>query len=492
MDGSLWVALLVPALFMPLVYVAGRRIGSHVGWIALIPLVYSTAFFINILPKVVQVPSSEYFIWIPNVRFGLLADGLSLPIVVTVAVLSMIIVVYSIPYMKHKIQGEYKENNKKAYALYYALYLSFVTSMMGVVLATNVFEFYLFFELMIIPAWALINIYGYGAREKIALKFLLWSIIGAVLFLIGVLSAYAAIHSFEISDLVQLNTNPLGKLVVLTMLLGFFIKIAVSGLHIWLPYAYAEAPTPISALLSAMTGLAAYAIVRLLIPIQSGFESVRWLMLVWAIATMVYGGLMVLAQNDIKRLLAYSSISQMGYLLVGIASYTTLGVTGSMLYYISHGLGKAALFLTAGAIIHQTGIRDIRSLGGLAAKMPVSAVAFIIGFMNIAGIPPTMGFFSKLFVFMGALSRGLYTSSFEVAVALAALISTVLTIAYAFWTIRRIFYGPLPEHLQYVMEAPRMMTVPLIILSILSVMAGILPSVILDPLFKTIQEIIHV
>ncbi len=492
MYRPLWGAILAPILFMPIVYVIGRKIGKKVSWVAFIPLVFSVASFISFMPTVSLAPIGEYFFWLPEIRFGLLLDGLSLPIVLTVAILSALIVIYSTSYMEHKVHEEYHEDNKKAYATYYALYLAYATSMMGVALSTNLFEFYFFFELMIIPSWALINIYGYGEREKIALTYLLWSIVGAVLFVTGALTANAVLHSFEISDLAKLNGHPLSTFIVVTMLLGFFIKMAVFGLHIWLPYAHTEAPTPISALLSpAMIGLAAYATVRLLVPIQGAFQSVRWIVLIWAFVTMVYGGLMVLAQTDIKRLLAYSSMSQMGYLIIGIASNTPLGISGAMLHYISHGLGKAALFLSAGAIMHQSGIRDIRSLGGLAGKMPISAVAFTIGVMNIAGIPPTIGFISKMLVFMGAINRGLATSPLDLAVTLAALISTALTIGYTTWTIRRIFFGPTPEHLENVKEAPLTMTIPLIIISILSVVAGIYPKVILDPLFQIIQALVQ-
>lgn len=199
---------------------------------------------------------------------------------------------------------------------------------------------------------------------------------------------------------------------------------------------------------------------------------------------------MVLAQTDIKRLLAYSSMSQMGYLIIGIASNTPLGISGTMLHYVSHGLGKAALFLSAGAIMHQSGIRDIRSLGGLAGKMPISAVAFTIGVMNIAGIPPTIGFISKMMVFMGAINRGLVTSPLDLAVTFAALISTALTIGYTTWTIRRIFFGPTPEHLNNVKEAPITMTAPLIIISVLSVVLGIYPKFILDPLIQIVQVLV--
>jgi len=491
MFTPLWIAILAPILFMPIVYAIGRRIGKKVSWIALIPLAFSVVTFINFMPTISLGPIGEYFFWLPGLRFGLLLDGLSLPIVLTVAILSALIVIYSTAYMEHKVHEEYHEDNKKAYATYYALYLAYATSMMGVALSTNLFEFYFFFELMIIPSWALINIYGYGEREKIALTYLLWSIVGAVLFVTGALTAHAVLHSFEISDLAKLNGHPLSTFIVISMLLGFFIKMAAFGLHIWLPYAHTEAPTPISALLSpAMIGLAAYATVRILVPIQSAFQSIHWIVLIWAFVTMVYGGLMVLAQTDIKRLLAYSSMSQMGYLIIGIASNTPLGISGTMLHYVSHGLGKAALFLSAGAIMHQSGIRDIRSLGGLAGKMPISAVAFTIGVMNIAGIPPTIGFISKMMVFMGAINRGLVTSPLDLAVTFAALISTALTIGYTTWTIRRIFFGPTPEHLNNVKEAPITMTAPLIIISVLSVVLGIYPKVILDPLIQIVQVLV--
>jgi NADH-quinone oxidoreductase subunit M len=266
---------------------------------------------------------------------------------------------------------------------------------------------------------------------------------------------------------------------------------AIFGLHVWLPFAHAEAPTPISALLSpAMIGLAAFGIVRLLIPIRGVFEGTFLLTLLWGLVTILYGGLMVLAQNDIKRLLAYSSISQMGYLFVGILSTTTFGVTGAMMHYISHGLGKAALFLTAGAIMHQSGRRDIRFMGGLADKMPISAIVFIIGCMNIAGVPPTIGFISKLLIFMGVFGQGLSGSSIEFVVALVAIISTALTIGYTFWTVRRIFYGPLPEHLKDVKEAPATMIVPMLILCFLSIITGIYPKIILDPLLEMIRKIV--
>ena len=284
---------------------------------------------------------------------------------------------------------------------------------------------------------------------------------------------------------------PYAGFVVACMMIGLTVKMAMFGLHIWLPFAHAEAPTPISALLSpAMIGLAAYAIVRMLLPIKGVIDSNFTLLLIWGLGTMIYGGLMVLAQTDIKRLLAYSSMSQMGYLFIGLASAGTTGVTGSMMHYVSHGLGKAALFLSVGAIMHQTGYRDIRKLGGLADKMPITALAFFIGAMSIGGIPPTVGYPSKLMIFMGSFGPGVEHISTDFILALVGILSTALTVGYTMWTMRRIFYGPLPEHLQDVEEANPFMTVPMLLLCLISIMLGIFPRPIMDPLMEVVARIL--
>jgi NADH-quinone oxidoreductase subunit M len=239
-----------------------------------------------------------------------------------------------------------------------------------------------------------------------------------------------------------------------------------------------------------MIGLAAYAIVRMLLPIKGVIDSNFTLMLIWGLGTMIYGGMMVLAQTDIKRLLAYSSMSQMGYIFIGLASAGTTGVTGSMMHYISHGLGKAALFLSVGAVMHQTGYRDIRKLGGLADKMPITALAFLIGAMSIGGIPPTVGYPSKFMIFMGSFGPGVDLISTDFILALVGILSTALTVGYTMWTMRRIFYGPLPEHLQDVEEASPFMTVPMLLLCLISILLGIYPRPIMDPLMEVIAGIL--
>jgi NADH-quinone oxidoreductase subunit M len=358
--------------------------------------------------------------------------------------------------------------------------------MMGTALATNLIEFYLFYELMLIPSWALINSYGYGEREKIALMYLIWTHAGAILLLAGIFMTYVRVGSFEMASLSMLRGDPMAIWIALSMLLGFFVKMAVFGLHIWLPYAHAEAPTPISALLSpVMIGLGAYASIRLVVvPLPEVFGKFSMIIAVLALITIVYGGLMALAQDDIKRLLAYSSISQMGYLLAGIASITVMGEAGAMLHYASHALGKGILFAVAGILICQAhGIRSINKLGGLASKMPITATVFIVGFLTISGMPPTIGFQSKWPIFYGAIEGSMALGLPRLTLAIATLFATIITIAYAFYTIWRVFFlKPLPKHLEDVKEAPPIMIVPLLVLMVLSFILGIYPGVLMDGL----------
>jgi len=488
--GILWLTMGIMALFVPVAYISGRKIGKQTSWVVLLPLVCAALIFLSFIPKVTAGLSiSEFFVWIPGVRFGLLVDGLSLSVALTIAILLTAILLYSIPYMERRIGNDHG-GGKRAYATYYALYLLYGIGMIGVAFSTNLFEFFLFYELMIVPIWAIINAYGYFEREKNALVFFLWMEASALLLLAGILIAYARVGNFEISQLTLLNGDAWAIWITIFMLAGLLIKMAIVGLHPWLPGTYAEAPAPISAALGVCTGLGTYGIVRLLTPLHSALFSVSGWLEFLALMTIAYGGVMALVQNDIKRLLAYSSISQMGYLLFGIASYTTIGMAGSMFHYLSHGLAKAILFSVAGAIIYRTGIRDIRRLRGLASRMPISATVFTIGFIVIAGVPPTVGFMSKWLIFAGGFQRGLNSSSIELTLAFAAMITTLLTIAYGFFAIRGIFYGHLPARLKNVKEAPKMMTIPLLILSVLSILLCIYPGIILDPLMQVINSLI--
>ena len=487
--------LLVPLVFTPIVYAVGRRTGKQTGWVVSLPLLYTLLLLLSVAYDIRDGGSiNESYSWAPlaGLTFGLKADGLSVWMAITINILCLLVAVYSIRYMEHRFHEEGHEPSPGAYAAYYTLYLLYAVGMVGTVLATNLIQFYLFYELMLVPSWALINNYGYGERERIGMMYFLWTHVGAVILLAGILSSYWVTGSFEIAKLSGVVASPIAGWIAFAILIGFFVKMAVFGLHIWLPYAHAEAPTPISALLSpAMIGIGAYAAARLvIIPMHEVFMSFGLIFSLWALITMVYGGLMALAQDDVKRFLAYSSVSQMGYIFLGLSSATSYGVTGAMFHYISHGLGKCILFCVAGILICQTGTRSIKRLGGLADRMPLTATLCLLGFFAIAGVPPTIGFMSKWVIFSGVFTAALEHSIEMLAIAVASIVMTVITVGYALWTVRRIFFGPLPEHLKDVKEPPLIMTVPLLILAVASVILGIYPKLVTDYLFPFIGSLI--
>jgi NADH-quinone oxidoreductase subunit M len=367
--------------------------------------------------------------------------------------------------------------------------------MIGAVLATNLIEFYLFFELMLVPSYFLIAKWGYGDRDRISFMYFMWTHIGALAFLAGILSVGYLGHTFDLQN-IAMSSIPSGLRIwiALLMVVGLLVKMAAFGLHIWLPHAHAEAPTPISALLSpAMIGIGGYAIVRIVMTtLPSALIAISTALATWAVITMFYGGAMALVQDDIKRLLAYSSISQMGYILLGISSVQILGVSGSMLQYVSHGLGKGILFMTAGAIIIQAhGLRSIAKMGGLASRMPITATAALLGFLTIMGIPPTTGFISEFLVFAGSFREAFTLNSmFRVAISFMAVVSTALTAGYSLWTVKRVFFGQLPSQLESVHEAPWTVTGPLLVLALVSLIIGIFPDLIERLLLPSVKLIL--
>jgi NADH-quinone oxidoreductase subunit M len=495
---SLALVLLVPIVSAPIVYQLGKQMGKKIGWVATIPLIITLLLIISLAVEINGGGSySESYSWAPaaGLTFGLLADGLSIWMLLTINVLCLMICIYSVPYMEHRFIEEEHHTGvptpNSAFASYYSLYLLYTVGMLGTVLTTNLIQFYLFYELMLVPSWALINNYGYGERERIGMMYFMWTHVGAVILLAGILSSFWITGSFEISALSGVVGSPIAGWIAFAILIGFFTKMAVFGIHIWLPYAHGEAPTPISALLSpAMIGIGAYAATRLvIIPLFQVFQTFSLVFSAWALLTMVYGGLMALAQDDIKRFLAYSSVSQMGYIFLGLASAAEYGVSGAIFHYVTHGFGKCILFGVAGILMSQVGTRSIKEMGGLADRMPLTAILCLLGFFSIGGVPPTMGFMSKFFIFSGTFSSALTGSTSQLIIAIVAIIMTVLTVGYSLWTVRRIFFGPLPEQLKEVKEAPLTMTVPLLIFALFSVIIGIFPKFVTDyllPLLTTV------
>jgi NADH-quinone oxidoreductase subunit M len=536
----LLAATFIPLLLAPVAYAIGRKAGAKSAtWFSFGALAVSTGLML--IPAIgvytgQQTVYVEQYAWGQFGNFGLRLDGLSLPFALIIYILCTVIALYSRPYMVHKVKedlpghgnggvevgggvGHGSSNDPSVHgshalpseniesssqatvldtqqyvnsqvALYFALYLTFSMGMLGTVLATNLIQFYVFFELMLVPSFFLIAFYGYGARRRIALMFFFWTHAGAVVLLLGLLAMGFFAGGFDF-DTIRANASNIPAqwlpLIVFALVIGLGVKLAAFMLHIWLPYAHAEAPTPVSALLSpAMIGIGAYGLLRLWMELLAGtgsYEQYSLYINMWGLATMIYGGAMALMQDDIKRVLAYSSISQMGYILFGLSSESILGITGGTMMYITHGLGKAILFMMAGSIILQTGTRSMSKLGGLAGKMPYTAVIAMIGALTIIGIPPTSGFMAEWILFNGVLQTAtaqmdpLRTTMFALGI-----LTTVLSSAYILWLYKRIFFGKIPEHLAHVRDPNWYITATMGVLAALTLIIGVYPDLFLNPI----------
>ena len=534
----LLAATFIPLLLAPVAYAIGRKAGVKiVTWFSFAALAVSTGLLI--IPAIgvytgQQTVYVEQYAWGQFGDFGLRLDGLSLPFALIIYILCTVIAVYSRPYMVHKVSedlpghghggggggvahGNNNNNNNSSVntthglpdkslgsssqttvlntqqyvsnqiALYFALYLAFSMGMLGTVLATNLIQFYVFIELMLVPSFFLVAFYGYGARRRIALMFFFWTHAGAVVLLLGLLAMGFFAGGFDF-DTIKANAGNIPAqwlpLIVFALVIGLGVKLAAFILHIWLPYAHAEAPTPISALLSpAMIGIGAYGLLRLWMELLTGsYEQYSLYINMWGLATMIYGGAMALMQDDIKKVLAYSSISQMGYILFGLSSESILGITGGTMMYVTHGLGKAILFMMAGSIILQTGTRSMSKLGGLAGKMPYTAVLAMIGALTIIGIPPTSGFMAEWILFNGVLQTAaaemdpLRTTMFALGI-----LTTVLSSAYILWMFKRIFFGKIPEQLAHVKDSNRYITATMAVFAAMTLIIGVYPDLFLNP-----------
>jgi len=531
----LMAATFLPLIFSPVAYFLGRRNGVNVvTWFSFGILALAT--ILVIIPSLGLTSGSAYqeiYSGSQLGHFGLKIDGLSIPFALTIYILSTVVALYSKPYMVRKIlrdheniktginskldfaEGEdYKigENDngnvstvvlsehQKSYlngqmGIYFALYLAFSMGMLGTVLATNLIEFYVFFELMLVPSFFLIAFFGYGNRKRVSFIFLFWSAVGALVLLLGLLAIGFFSGGFDY-DTVKSNSNqiPLNwiHLILFSIAIGFGIKLGSLFFHAWLPETYTQAPTPISVMISsAMTGIGAYGIIRIWLELLSGNYAGYGVYLdIWGVATMVFGGAMALMQNDIKKVLAYSSISSMGYIMFGIGSESVLGISGAIMLYVSHGLGKALLFMMAGSVILQTGSRNMDNLGGLGGKMPYTAVLTMIGALTIMGVPITSGFMAEWVLFNGSLQDAVSNWDYLKLVAFTiAMLTTALTSGYILWMYKRIFFGIVPETLKNVRESSRYVIVTMGVIAAFTLILGVYPDLFYKPIINYVEDL---
>lgn len=350
--------------------------------------------------------------------------------VFTVALVGIFVALFSPPYMEHRAHELGRDS-----AVFYLTYGFFVGGLAGAFAASNLITVYVLIEVALIASLFQVLYYGYGDRVRITIMYLVWSHVGALLVLAGFLLLYLR-GVYNVPILAGGSPHP-DALAFLLILVGSLVKMAALGVHMWLPYVHAEAPTPLSALLSpVLVGIGGYLIAAVGMYALPDPEWGRWLVY-YAVATAIYGGMMAYVQRDVKRLFAYSTVSQMGYLLLGVALLNKYGYTAAALFYLSHGLGKAVLFMTAGYFIMYLGTRDVEKMGGLYGWRPELAGASIVGFLNLAGIL-SVGMISEIVLTVGYAQYFKQSYLYYIPYALMLLVTGV----YAFNTIRVVFFGP--------------------------------------------------
>jgi len=383
--------------------------------------------------------------------FIIVADALAVFMAIVSSFIGALIVIYSLGYIGHE------ENQSE----YYLIVLLFIGAMMGLVFSANLIFMYLFWEIAAIACWRLIGFYRVKEFVLKADKAFLVTFFGAVFMLLGFILIYNQTGTF---DLTAMRGTLIPGTAVLLILMGMFSKSATVPLHTWLPDA-GVAPTPVTAILHAavLVKIGVYAYVRLFcytFKLPEGWYQAIPIIVVFS-SLLAAGAAAV--ENDIKRILAYSTISQIGYIFLGFAVMNPVGIAGSLLFILMHGLAKAGLFLCAGIVIHATHERDISKMGGMFKTMPWTALAFIFCAFSVIGIPPFGGFFSKFMVIFGAVQAG------QIWVAAVALFAALLTIFYLFRVFSAVFMGEAKSDKR---EGSRSMVLVVVVLAILSLLAG--------------------
>ncbi len=471
------LATVIPGIVGILLLLFGKRVEKIAGWIATFVAFSAVVFIIGMTNPLIETYNSgqNYILFeipwiIPlNIEFGFLIDMINFPIGLVIAVISTLSCVYSIKYME-KVKNQ---------ATFYGNLLIFASGMIGVVFSSNLIQLYLFWELMLIPSYLLISQFGISKKKlSIGFKYFIFTHAGALLLLLGILTIFSDTLSFDLVELTY-NTSLSPHLIPITFMLllsGFLVKMAAFPVHTWLPDAHSEAPTPISAMLSGlMIKSGAYGVVRILISIFGPtMIQASDVLLSLALITMIYGGLMALAQRDLKRLLAYSSISQIGYILFGFATMSTLGIMGSLLHIVNHAICKALLFMCAGSIIQQTGTRDIRKMTGLIIKMPITGICMLIGLFSLAGTPPLNAFWSEWMIFGGGINAGKIIFSY------IGVAGTVITAGYFLWFAWRVLFGGVPKQFERIKESNPILLIPIVLLASATIILGIWPGIALE------------
>jgi multicomponent Na+:H+ antiporter subunit D len=453
-----WI-LLVPPIAVLLMPWASRLGGWAANTLAVVAAGLPLLFTLRLIPAAGSGLTYELF----GAHFAL--DGVSLLFLVVVNAVAFACMVYATSYVAH-LGGRGK---------FFALLLVMVFGLNAMLLTRDLFSLYLFLEVASIASYVLV---AFGLEQdgiESAVKYLLLSAVATSLVLVGILLVYMTAGTLEFAPLAAALAGAGGPVPGLRLLAaalfiaGFGLKAAVMPFHAWLPDAHPSAPAPISAMLSGVVIKVAgvYALVRVFFGILPEIGEVRTVFLALGTLSMIAGAVLAYFQRDFKRMLAYSSISQIGYILIGLGLGNLLGLVGALFHVFNHALFKSLLFLNSGAVQYRLGTRDIEQMGGLETRMPVTGATSVFGTLSIAGVPPFNGFWSKLFIIMGALAAG------QTAIATLAILVSVFTLGYFLIIQRKVFFGHLNEKWRDIREAPAAMSLAVILLAAACLLTGV-------------------
>ena len=455
--------------------------------------------------------SIEYFVGV---------DGLSISMVLLTAIVFLVGAIASVPWWGKLDDAHHPHFSKKKVPGYWILFLLLQTGVLGTFCALDFFLFYIFWEVMLLPMYFLIGIWGAPPRVEeggrvrggpyAAIKFFLYTLAGSVLMLLAMIAIYhnsgpstladgsSSPHSFNILTLTKMfrdgtfaAAGPIFGLhfvqaVFVALFIGFSIKVPMFPFHTWLPDAHVDAPTPISVILAGIllkTGM--YGMLRFNLQMLSpAMDWAAWAIGVLGVINIVYGAFVCMAQKDLKKLIAYSSVSHMGFCLLGLAALTPQGLTGCVFQMFSHGIISPMLFLIAGVIYDRAHTREINGFGGLAERLPEYTGLTGLAFMASLGLPGLAGFVGEVLVFLGGF--GAANQGFRVLVAISAT-AVIITAAYYLWTMQRMFLGKLNEKWAGLWDMTWRERVTLYPLAAVTVFLGVFPA----PIFNLINTSLH-
>jgi len=394
--------------------------------------------------------------WPTPVGIDMRLDQLATLLLLVVTIVGLAVSLYSVDYMRRFTARNH----------FYSLFLLMVTGMNGVILAGDLFNLYVFLEVAAVASYSLVA-FGCAHEElEASFKYIVLGSLSSVLILTGVALVYGVTGTLNLAHIaVRIAETGMDAPLLLAFglfIVGFSFKSALVPFHAWLPDAHPSAPAPVSAMLSGVLikAIGIYVLARLAFNVfgvtDNELSLLRWL----GLLSMVVGGLLAVGQDDIKRLFAYSSISQVGFMVLGLGLGTPLGIVGALYHLVNHAMFKSLLFLNAGAVEYASGTRNLNRLGGLNRMLPVTATTSLVGSMSIAGVPPFNGFWSKLIIVLACIESGYY------GFAIAAVLVSIVTLAYQLKVQRMAFFASLPEALKGLRREPPMMALAMILLAV--------------------------